>query len=200
MTRSKRSTPKKRRPLSEPQRELCAKYIPFALSYCIPECRQWPREADEIRSTVMLALVSAARTWREGRGTKFSTYLRSMLDWRLMDFFRRLKQRNLIEGASNLPRFVPLCPGFESACLARPFDPSVDLERGEQTDLLTRWKGLLPEDEAHVIDGIYGRNLTLIEVARELGVSRQRASVLHRRALERGRKREGRGAILRGLA
>jgi RNA polymerase sigma factor (sigma-70 family) len=62
--------------LTEDQRQLAARYIPFARSIALRSASNWPAKADDIHSAALLALVTSARDYDPSRGIEFTTFAR----------------------------------------------------------------------------------------------------------------------------
>ncbi len=158
----------RRGPLTADQQDLAARYLPLARSLSQPFWRAWPSSYEEFDSAACLGLVEAARTFDPTRGVKFGTFVRHRILGSLRDV-----QRGLMA-----PR--PRRRGKDTPAANPPPDVGAELEASDEVVSLLRQ---LPRRHAAACRGIYLEAKTQNEVARDLGCSQSRLSVIHRESL-----------------
>jgi RNA polymerase sigma factor (sigma-70 family) len=173
-------------------------------------------QADEVRSLAYLAAVDAAARWDEGRGLKFGAYLKHYVRKHVMiavygdsllhvdhTYLTHLPLRGGTpeQDARRAERVAQAARGWVGVSLDAP-DPDTgrtragqvpDRDRGGSDDVLDlreRLDRLEPRD-AEVLLRHYGHLQKLEDVGRSLGVTKQRASQLRRRAMARIREMYG---------
>jgi RNA polymerase sigma factor (sigma-70 family) len=75
--------------LTEEQRALAARYVPFAKSLARKWAGACPTRADDISSAAMLALVTSARDYDPSRGIQFSTFAGHRIRGEIRNVFGR---------------------------------------------------------------------------------------------------------------
>lgn len=158
------SRPQDLTPLTEVQRELAGRYLPFAKRIARPYQVRWPSERDEFESAAGLAMVEAARAFDAGRGVKFATFAAMRVDGMMRDVQRRLF-RPKAALAGNFE-------GVEDAALA---DRSASIEAAQDwAEFIRAWLGRLSDRDAYICSAIYFDGTSQESVAATLRTSRSR--------------------------
>ncbi len=141
----------------------------------------WLRE--DLENTALLALLEAIQKFDETRGTKFSSFGYRVIRGRLLHFIRSEMRH---AEASKTEYSVKLHDGqdFETHALSDS-SPTSELETSEAEKRVRHSCDVLTNRERDVIRLLYWRDLSATDVARTLGVSNSRISVLATKARER---------------
>ena len=127
-------------------------------------------EPGDLEQEAAQQLCELVRAFDPDRGVNLTTYLQKAVKWRVASFLRAEARR-----AGHLP--------LESADLSRLADEVAAFRSPERTSprLARALRQLSPRQRA-VIAGLYWRERTAEEMARELGVTQQAVTALRRRA------------------
>lgn len=164
------------------QDALIEKYLPLARSIATAAFRRLPNHRfEDILGAAHLGLVDAARRFLPGKNVPFECYARTRIGGSIIDAHRALHKTAYVNE-------FPPDPVDDGAWFQEPVANDM-LRRGMSVLLKT-----LPHFELRIIQLRYGHDMTLREIAAELGVSECHVSQTHRLLL---RSLQGRAASLR---
>ncbi|MDG3003406.1 sigma-70 family RNA polymerase sigma factor [Paludisphaera mucosa] len=180
-------------PLSDPQRELAARYVPLARSMAQGFAKSWPAGGDDYRATACLALVEAAQSFDESKGVDFATFARHRIRGALINAQRGFFSDGWRGSAEFAPKFQPLAPDSEVRGRVVGTHPDQPVgARLEEQDSLEHCLRRLPSRHAAAFRHIYLDGKTQEEAAELLGCSKASMCRLHRETLDRiDQTREG---------
>ena len=173
---------RRRLKLTAEQQELAAAYVPFAQRLARPFCDRFPRMADDLRSSSLLALCEAAATYDPARGLKFATFAALRINGEIRDELRRQAPKGFRTNGTNAaaaPRLEPLTR-HHAGQLIDPAPPAeLVVERLDQAEtILAR----LPPLARQAVVLCFVEALSRAAAARILRVSRGRIDAALRRA------------------
>lgn len=134
----------------------------------------------EVQSTASLALCEAANRFDSDRGVNFGTFLFSYVRGHLL--------KEITASYNRKQRFVLVEDNCEAEkCSIREEKsvcPEAIVGQGELLSLLHQAKLKLTELEARILERCFGDDMTVVDVAKELGYSRGHVSRMKSDALE----------------
>jgi len=160
-------------PLTSEQQELAARYYPLAQTRSARACRRYPWLATEVEGAALLGLVEAAAKYDPSRGVKFSTWVITTIDRRILDAAKRALRPNRDRRREETYGMFP---------------PDI-LTEDPETDEADAMVGRLPDRESFVVRAVVLDGRTMRDVAEEMGCSCSNVARINHRGLERLRYR-----------
>ena len=170
--------------LTEPQRELAARFLPMARGLARPLKYLFPHWRDEFESASCLALVEAARSFDPDRNIKFATFARFRIRGALMDVGREMLLPGF-EDEESPPGVVTLTPFNEEhgKVLVSSEPPPVG-DDVDDIDAVEHWLRKLPRRHAALCRLYYVHGKTQAEIAGAFGCSQSEVTRLHKKSIE----------------
>ena len=184
-TRRSTTIPASRKPLTDEQQGLAARYIPMAKALAKPLKFSWPNEGEEFESAALLALVEAAQSFDPSRNVKFATFARFRIWGALRDVQRGLIASGWRGDIENAPILTSLALDAEEHGKVLGSEP--DAPTGSEIEGLEYVESLfkkIPARHAEACREIYIKGLSHGQAAKSLGCSKSRLCYLHREALD----------------
>jgi RNA polymerase sigma factor FliA len=141
-------------------------------------------EYDDLVSSGLEGLCSAAQRFKRKHGAKFTTYAHPRIHGAIVDGARR---QRILPRADNIQCDFEFDSHVEAAVhFVSPMPESVDdhFDRARKGDAVRDAMDRLPEHSRQLLELHYYGDLTLEEAGRKLGVSKSWASRMHAKALK----------------
>lgn len=158
--------------------DLYQRYLPVVYNrvrYVVPE-----RDIEDVVQEVFITLLKALRSYRGS--SKFSTWLRTLTNRRIVDYYRRRSRTEIQLDAEQSEAETPMAPELTTAAESVAIEDRVVLRQMLQA---------LPEPYQEVILLRFAEELPFDEIARVRGQSLEATKSLFRRALATLRKQVG---------
>jgi len=158
--------------------DLYQRYLPVVYNrvrYVVPE-----RDIEDVVQEVFITLLKALRSYRGS--SKFSTWLRTLTNRRIVDYYRRRSRTEIQLDAEQSEAETPVAPELTTAAESVAIEDRVVLRQMLQA---------LPEPYQEVILLRFAEELPFDEIARVRGQSLEATKSLFRRALATLRKQVG---------
>lgn len=153
-------------PLTLDQRELFARYEPFASNQTRLLGNRFPQFANDLHDAVIDAMIEAVSSYQENQGFSFFTHAMQIIRWRTCDVIRRNVAKSRKVGLSRPIQenmVFAMNPGFKSIDQADAVEFCLSMVDSRSREIL----------RLHHMD-----DLRLEEVADRIGFSRSRVSQL----------------------
>ncbi len=175
---------RKRQRLTPDQQELAASHVPLARSLAKPMKEKWPLEIEEFDSAACYALVEAAQSFNADRNVKFATFARIRIIGALSDTQREIFSRKYERDMPNARTYRYVPGGEEKGILMMTSQDAPVADQVDAVEEVEHWLRKLPSRLALACREVYLKDRTQLQVAKALGCSKSRVSVLHAEALD----------------
>jgi RNA polymerase sigma factor (sigma-70 family) len=177
---------RRRTPLTPEQRDLAARYVPFARHVARPLKLAWPGLRHQLDSAALLALCESAARFDPAVGVKFATYARFRIMGSLRDALRVACREahavGAVAPADPAGHWIPRRDELDRLMLvSREPDPSAPTAADDE---LAAWLAPLPAAHAAAVRALYVEGSTQADHARAARLSKTRVSQIHAEALD----------------
>lgn len=156
--------------LTEPQRELAEKYIPFARKLSKPFRLMFPRWHEDFDSAALMALTESARDFDPTKGVKFCTFAAFRIRGELKNVGRSMRIRGF-EKEDHQPHLVSLFRNWEQyGKLINAQEPEPVGAETDDMDSFEALIGRVPPMLQHVCRRYFLHGETFLQIAEESGV------------------------------
>ena len=174
-----------RKPLTEAQQDLAARYLPLARSIARPYKARWPRLKEDFESAAGMALVEAAEAFDPSRNVRFATFARHRIRGALRDVLRKTVPMGFYRYPGRIPVVGPMpanLPERHARVIGIQEEPPID-EAIEAVEAVESWLRKLPARHAAACRQIYLHGKSQLEAGRILGITQSRLSYMHAEAM-----------------
>lgn len=152
---------------------------------------------DSIENAALLGLWQAAQRWAPNSKAVFKTFARYRIRGEILDQARSMdcvpRRANAVKLGHEIPKIVPIGEHMGSTCCAQSIPDTCETD--ETVELIL---AMLKGRSRTVVVLYFFKNMTILAIAKRLGISENRVQSIKRQALQSLRTRLTAPTILRG--